>query len=178
VADDQGERCGAAFYRVAEPVEVLVIDDDVSIREALVELLTLGGCVALQAPSGRTALDLLRGRRHQPGVILLDLFMPDMDGWLFRAEQLTDPALSAIPVIVMSASRSGPEISATARIQKPFSGEELLRAVARLTRKQLTSDGANPPLRIEPGQLVTPGGTGQQLHAPPGEVGEAAAQGG
>jgi CheY-like chemotaxis protein len=178
VADDQGDQGGAAFPWIMEPVQVLVVDDDPSIREVLVELLTLAGYLALEARSGRTALDLLRSRRRQPSVILLDLLMPDMDGWLFRAEQLTDPALSAIPVIVMSASRSGPEISATARIQKPFSGEELLRAVARLTRKQLTSEGANPPLRSEPGQLVTPGGTGQQLHAPPGEVGEAAAQGG
>jgi CheY-like chemotaxis protein len=161
-----------------EQVEVLVVDDDSSIREALVELLTLGGCVALEASSGRTALDLLRGRRHQPGVILLDLLMPDMDGWKFRAEQLADPSLSTIPVIVMSASRSGPDISSAARMQKPFSGEELLSTVARLTRRRLTSEGANPPPRVEPGHLVAPGGGGQPLHAPPGEMGETAAQGG
>jgi CheY-like chemotaxis protein len=88
-----------------EPIEVLVVDDDPSIREVVVELLSLEGCLTLEARSGRTALDLLRARRIPPAVILLDLLMPDMDGWRFRAEQLTDPALSAIPVIVISAMR-------------------------------------------------------------------------
>jgi CheY-like chemotaxis protein len=176
VADDLGEQGGAAFPWIMEPVQVLVVDDDPSIREVLVELLTLAGYLALEARSGRTALDLLRSRRRQPSVILLDLLMPDMDGWQFRAEQLTDHSLSAIPVIVMSASRSGPVISATARIQKPFSGEELFSTVARLTRQQLASEGARPPPRVDPGQLLAPGGAGQRLHAPPGQMGEAAAQ--
>lgn len=121
-----------------EPIEVLVVDDDPSIREVVVDLLSLEGCLTLEARSGRTALDLLRARRIPPAVILLDLLMPDMDGWRFRAEQLTDPALSAIPVIVMSASRGGPEISVQAHIPKPFSGDELLRAVARVAELQPT----------------------------------------
>lgn len=145
VADEDREQDGVAFPRILEPVEVLVVDDDPSIREVLVELLNLGGCLPLQARSGRTALDLLRSRRHQPAVILLDLLMPDMDGWQFRAEQLADLALSAIPVIVMSARRGGPDISAQARLTKPFSGEELLGSVARLARKPLQRGGDPGP---------------------------------
>ncbi len=145
MSDDRGEQGGVAFTRIPEPVEVLVVDDDPSIREVLVELLNLGGCLALEARSGRTALDLLRSRRHRPAVILLDLLMPDMDGWQFRAEQLADPVLSAIPVIVMSARRVGPDISAQARLSKPFSGEELLGIVARLARKQVQRGGEPGP---------------------------------
>lgn len=137
MADDRWEAGGLATSRM-EPIEVLVVDDDPSIREVLVELLSLGGCLALEARSGRTALDLLRKRRPRPAVILLDLVMPDMDGWHFRAEQLTDPSLSTIPVIVMSANRGGPDIPAQARLAKPFSGEELLRTVARVADAQRT----------------------------------------
>jgi CheY-like chemotaxis protein len=127
----------AKVSRMTKPIEVLVVDDDPTIREVLIELLSMGGCLALAARSGRTALELLRSRRPPPAVILLDLVMPDMDGWRFRAEQLADPSLSAIPVIVMSANRGGPELSVHARIPKPFGGEELLRAVARAADVQL-----------------------------------------
>jgi CheY-like chemotaxis protein len=54
------------------------------------------------AANGREAIDHLR-ERGRPCVILLDLMMPIMDGWQFRAEQLRDPGLAPIPVIVISA---------------------------------------------------------------------------
>ena len=135
-ASDRREHGRFATSRMIGPIEVLVVDDDPSIREVIVELLSMVGCTALEAHSGRAALELLRARRPCPAVILLDLVMPDMDGWRFRAEQLTDPSLSGIPVIVMSASRGGPEISVQAHIPKPFSGEDLLRAVAGVTELQ------------------------------------------
>jgi CheY-like chemotaxis protein len=155
VADDREAYGNEPLPWIMEPVQVLVVDDDPSIREVLVELLTLAGYLALEARSGRTALDLLRSRRRQPAVILLDLLMPDMDGWQFRAEQLADPALCATPVIVMSARRGCPEISVQAHLPKPFSGEELLSTVARLAIKPLGagagettgSEGARSPRR-------------------------------
>jgi CheY-like chemotaxis protein len=141
VADENEAYGGPAFPWIMEPVQVLVVDDDPSIREVLVELLTLAGYLALEARSGRTALDLLRARSRQPAVILLDLLMPDMDGWQFRAEQLADPFLSAIPLIAMTARRGCPDISAQAHLSKPFSGEELVSTVARLAMKPMSSGG-------------------------------------
>jgi CheY-like chemotaxis protein len=121
-----------------DPIEVLVIDDDPTTREVIVDFLSLRGCLTLEARSGRAALDLLRSRLVRPTVILLDLVMPEMDGWRFRAEQLADPSLSAIPVIAMSACRSGPDIAVQAVIPKPFGGEELLRTVARVADLRLS----------------------------------------
>jgi CheY-like chemotaxis protein len=66
-------------------------------------------------------------------VILLDLFMPVMDGWAFREAQRRDPALASIPVIVVSADRGRAEtarrIGAAGAVEKPISFDRLLRQV-------------------------------------------------
>ena len=62
--------------------------------------------------------------------------MPVMNGWQFRSEQLRDPALAAIPVLVMSASDLA-GVSADAHLEKPFQIGALLEAVARLTQRRL-----------------------------------------
>jgi CheY-like chemotaxis protein len=68
-----------------------------------------------------------------PSVILLDLMMPVMDGWQFRTEQLRDPALAAIPVILISADGTVREkaaaLSAAAFLRKPIDVEQLLALV-------------------------------------------------
>jgi len=82
---------------------VLVIDDDEDVRVALRELLQYEGFAATTASDGREALDLLLGGLR-PCAILLDLMMPGMNGWDFRAEQMRVPELAEIPVAVLSAS--------------------------------------------------------------------------
>src|SRR5688500_17713436 len=101
---------------------VLVVEDDEGIREALCDLLATEGFDVTSAVHGADALEKLRGNGEKPNVILLDLMMPVMDGWAFRAEQRRDPALAAIPVVVITASRSADVASLEPRafLKKPI----------------------------------------------------------
>lgn len=110
---------------------VLVVDDDDDIREGICDLLESEGFVVLPARDGRSALKLLREHHPQPQLVVLDLMMPNMTGWEFREEQRRDPAISDIPVILMTAAtKDFPE--AVQLIRKPFSAEALIRSVKRL----------------------------------------------
>lgn len=82
---------------------VFVVDDDRDLREALEETLGDEGCRVESAPDGASALAKLRTLPEKPSVLLLDLMMPGMNGWEFRAEQLKDPALAEICTVVMTA---------------------------------------------------------------------------
>lgn len=82
---------------------ILVVEDDEDIRETLVDLLQDHGYHAIGARDGRDALLTLSRAQPLPCLIVLDLMMPVMDGQAFRDEQLRDPELSKIPVLVISA---------------------------------------------------------------------------
>ena len=84
---------------------VLLVDDDLSIVDGVTDFLQEEGFKVVSATNGAEALSLLRGG-VAPDVILLDVMMPLMDGWDFRATQLADPALRKIPIVVMSACGS------------------------------------------------------------------------
>ena len=116
---------------------MLVVDDDETMLDATLTLLTSRGYEAVGANSGFTALALLHNG-IRPRLILLDLNMPGMDGWKFRAEQLCDADLARIPVVILSAA-SGLAVKAAAEamraagaLVKPFDADELLRVVAAL----------------------------------------------
>lgn len=81
---------------------ILVVEDDADVRGAVVAVLESRGYDVVEASDGRVALEQLRGGRRFC-LILLDLFMPGMNGWDFRAEQLKDPRLAQVPVLVISA---------------------------------------------------------------------------
>src|SRR5215208_1425026 len=83
--------------------QVLVVDDDKGVRGSVTDLLDDHAYGVEVASDGAAGLALLRGG-YRPCVILLDLAMPGMDGWDFRAAQLREPALASIPVVVMSAA--------------------------------------------------------------------------
>lgn len=108
---------------------VMVVDDDEALRESICELLEDEGYQALGMARGAAALDRLRADGQKPNLILLDLMMPGMNGWDFRKEQLQDPSLAAIPVVVMTASRELRGITADEVVFKPVKREALLRAV-------------------------------------------------
>lgn len=114
---------------------VLVVEDDSDIRFGLEVLLKDEGYKPLTAANGRQALALLRSMPELPGLILLDLMMPDMDGWQFRAEQRRDPALASIPIMVLSAEADLPRLTAklgaVGVMQKPVHVEELLNQIKR-----------------------------------------------
>ncbi len=126
----------ASVTRNASSRGVLVIDDDVDIRYTLVDALEDEGYRAVSASNGVEALEVLRVLPKPPSVILLDLMMPVMDGWKFRAEQQRDPVLSKIPVVVISAHRNvieeASQVSASAYLRKPFELEELVATVGKV----------------------------------------------
>src|SRR5690349_21118171 len=80
---------------------VLMVDDDHDTREAFATIARIMGLDATTARNGRAALELLRGGLR-PCVIVLDMAMPEIDGFAFRRTQLADPALADIPVVVMT----------------------------------------------------------------------------
>jgi two-component system, chemotaxis family, chemotaxis protein CheY len=81
----------------------LIVDDDRAIVDGLGEYLEYDGYAVIGATNASEALALLDSGLR-PDVIVLDLLMPDMDGWDFRTAQLNEPSLAAIPVLVISAS--------------------------------------------------------------------------
>jgi len=121
------------------PGAVLIVDDDSDVRSALSELLEEEGFSVAGVPSGREALALLRGGGVHPAVILLDLMMPGMDGWDFRSEQLRDPKLAAVPVVIVSASgfsreSIGMQFRPAAYVAKPIERNELLDVIREVVR--------------------------------------------
>ncbi|HSN92342.1 MAG TPA: response regulator [Anaeromyxobacteraceae bacterium] len=108
---------------------VLVVDDDTDIREAVAEVLSEEGYQVLGAGDGEEALT--KCRAYHPSVVLLDLMMPGMNGWEFRAEQKRDPELAGIPVVVLTALEPRVAIDAEGFIRKPFEVDELLAQVRR-----------------------------------------------
>jgi CheY-like chemotaxis protein/CBS domain-containing protein len=87
--------------------KVLVVEDDATICESLVEILEEEGYAGLKALNGRQALDALEHLPTRPGLILLDLMMPEMNGWEFRRAQLANQRWKDIPVVVLSAHTHG-----------------------------------------------------------------------
>jgi CheY-like chemotaxis protein len=116
------------------PRSVLIVEDDDDVRGALAAILEAHGYSVVEAEHGRVALDLLRGSTAF-GLILLDLFMPEMNGWAFRAEQMKDPRLAAIPVLVISADsaacRRAISPGVIGAMTKPVEFERLLDIVGQ-----------------------------------------------
>jgi CheY-like chemotaxis protein len=114
---------------------VLIVEDDEDLREMMAQLLGLEGFQTAAVSNGREALDYLHVT-EKPGVILLDLTMPVMDGWEFRRHQQADPALATVPVIVLSAldPARAASVDAAAYLKKPLDFDRLLRLVRRLCR--------------------------------------------
>ena len=116
--------------------EVMVVEDDADIRETILEVLADNAVPAVGAENGADALDRLHDpARTKPCLILLDIMMPVMDGWGFRAAQQEDPELAGIPVIVLTAhaqgDRAAREMAVDGFLKKPFDLEALLGTVRR-----------------------------------------------
>ena len=100
-------RTGTATRQMpATATSVLIVEDDRDVRLSLAEVLAEEGYRVAIAENGFEALCYLRTARA-PGVILLDLMMPVMDGWEFLAEKRRIPSLAGIPVVVLTAGGSG-----------------------------------------------------------------------
>ena len=113
---------------------IFVVEDNADTRLALQAALETAGYEVFATPNGKRALERLRSA-PKPDAILLDLAMPDMSGFEVYSSLRSDPALSSIPVIVLTAAaprhRSG--LDSVDVIRKPVDLDELLFAVRRVT---------------------------------------------
>jgi len=117
---------------ISHRCSVLVVDDDVDVRELLRVALTSDGYRVAGVPNGREALHYLRSHADTC-IILLDLMLPVMDGAQFRHAQLRDRSLAWIPLVVMSAAvdtdRRARALGARSVIGKPLDLDEIRRAL-------------------------------------------------
>lgn len=111
---------------------ILIVEDDQAIRESLQELLEGEGYSVDTAIHGQDALSKLKSAKELPGVILLDLMMPVMNGHEFIAEwQKAKPAANAPAVVVITAARDDVPPSVDGILKKPIELDTLLEAVRR-----------------------------------------------
>jgi CheY-like chemotaxis protein len=119
---------------------VLVVEDDLDIRDAVVEILQDEGYDVSAAADGRQALDLLETLAPLPDIILLDLMMPVMNGFQFREEQLKKPALARVPVLIVTADAhamaKAEALQAAGFIQKPLKIQPLLDTIERVLSQE------------------------------------------
>jgi CheY-like chemotaxis protein len=114
--------------------EVLVVEDERDIRDAVSRLFDFNALTVRSATDGSQALGHLRDG-YRPCLILLDLSMPGMDGVAFRREQQTTADYADIPIVVVSGRDDGREVATSlgARdfLRKPLRATALLAAVER-----------------------------------------------
>jgi CheY-like chemotaxis protein len=114
---------------------VLIVEDDGDVRGALAAILEGEGYTVVEAAHGQEALQHLRGS-NPFCLILLDLWMPVMDGWGFRAEQVKDPKLAQIPVLVITADhgavKKAAALGVAGTLTKPIEFDQLLEFVGRV----------------------------------------------
>jgi CheY-like chemotaxis protein len=115
---------------------ILVIDDDVDIRNTVAGILEDEGYRVAKAGNGEEALAYLTAPgAPRPGLILLDMMMPIMDGTAFHERQRNLPALASIPVLTFTAFGAPAEVGwAAGRLSKPLRLEALLTMVAKHAR--------------------------------------------
>jgi len=110
---------------------ILLIEDDPDVSDALSEVLRDERYGVVVVKNGFEGLEYLRSH-EPPSIILLDLMMPVMDGYQFRAQQRREPAMADIPIIVISAGTMGQQVegmAATAVLKKPLNLDVLLTAI-------------------------------------------------
>jgi CheY-like chemotaxis protein len=115
---------------------ILVVDDDPDIIDVTTAFLTKRGFEVIAAGHGREALQIIRQKR--PALILVDVLMPEMDGFTFYKELKKDAFTSGIPVLVMTGRRKMAEafevVGVDGFISKPFSPQDLIGEVERILR--------------------------------------------
>jgi CheY-like chemotaxis protein len=116
--------------------KIMIVDDEEHAREALKLRLESRDDQVVCCAGGEEALAQLQ-MGSLPDLILLDLLMPDMDGWQFRIEQKKRPAWASIPVIVVSGDHSAQAeaVDAAAYLCKPLDEQELMQTVDRVARE-------------------------------------------
>lgn len=127
---------------MTRPVQVLLVDDEVSIQRAMAPLLRSRGYTVTVAGSGREALDIFE--RERPDLVILDLGLPDMDGSEV-CRKVRDRA--ATPILILSArGEEKDKVGALDQgaddyVTKPFGPEELMARIRAVLRRSLSRGG-------------------------------------
>ena len=133
----------------AAPLRVLVIDDEPPIRKLLRMGLSTQGYEILEAPNGKTALEMMA---QHPGLIILDLGLPDMQG--FDLLRMIRARSEGVPIVVLSSrgDEAGKvqalDYGADDYVTKPFGMDELLARMRAALRHQLQVHGERPVFRV------------------------------
>ncbi len=111
---------------------ILIIDDDETVRNTLIEVLEKEHYTVFAASNGQEGIEVLE-KIPRPCLILLDLMMPIMDGWEFLDFRENDRLISKIPVVVISAfSEQAKKIKVNAFLKKPIDLKRLLETLKKL----------------------------------------------
>lgn len=115
---------------------VMIVDDDDEIRAALGDVLSERGYGVIAARDGQQALARLE-QGQPPDAIFLDLWMPVMNGWELVQALSSNPKLSAIPRVVLTAARGqkARDLNVAEVLMKPVRLEQVLGVAGRLTAK-------------------------------------------
>ena len=128
---------------------ILVVDDDREIVRLLRAYLEQNGYQVLVAYDGEGALHILRGER--PDLMVLDLMLPDRDGWEVTRVVRGDPNLASTPILILTARVEdhekivGLELGADDYVTKPFSPREVVARVRAVLRR---AQGESAPPRV------------------------------
>ena len=121
--------------------KIIGVEDDERLREVIAEALCEDDYAVETAANGQVALELMR--RFTPDLLIMDLMMPHMNGEEFTSQVRQIQGLESVPIIVVSAARSGLELSAqigaVTYLGKPFDLFELAQSVNRLLRPAPTA---------------------------------------
>ncbi|HTR82378.1 MAG TPA: response regulator [Bacteroidota bacterium] len=116
---------------------VLIVDDEAAFRKAISASLKVRGYNTLEAEDGMIGLDL--AAKHRPDVIVSDVNMDNMNGFMMVEELMAEPMTARIPVIMMTAQAQGAgawqsEANIT-YLDKGFSTQQLITAIESVTKK-------------------------------------------
>jgi two-component system alkaline phosphatase synthesis response regulator PhoP len=133
-------------------VRILVVDDDKQIVRLVRSYLEQANYQVLTAYDGETALHSIR--REKPDLIILDLMLPDRDGWEITRLVRSDQNLAGLPIIMLTARTEdtdkivGLELGADDYITKPFNPREVVARVRAVLRRMTDSPSTVPPLQV------------------------------
>jgi DNA-binding response OmpR family regulator len=121
---------------------ILLVEDDRAIREALAELLVHMGADVELAADGEAAWGLLAEEGLRPGLVLLDLFLPRLDGLALLGRLRADARFRSLSVVTMSAAVKEPPPGADGHLEKPFDLERLREVVLPHCRPSEAADAS------------------------------------
>ncbi|MBI4384692.1 MAG: response regulator [Nitrospinae bacterium] len=130
----------AVAARKSRQNSILIIDDDGVTRDLILRFLKKEGLEAVTASNGRIGLQV--ARESLPSLIILDMMMPEMDGWTVLRELKTDPALAHIPVVILSMvdeREKGLSEGASDYLTKPLDWESFLSVLNKYRVPHLSS---------------------------------------